>query len=126
MEREELFIHSQEFDCSGVNIGSLFPNLPDKYKSLDAFKSYSLFQYLEMLYIISELSSAGVNQITFLLPNAEYKYYKFDFFSHDIKRILSINIVIKFLSFRYTKHITSRPYNSGKEIVSKLTCDLLM
>ncbi len=105
----------------------------------DVSQAYSVLQYLEGCLIVEEILARVVcgrqstdQQIVFVLPNDELKYYRDEHssFQQDVEFLLAkrceelnirnLNLSIKFLSFRYGTQVEHRPYNApGKVIRSR-------
>ncbi len=120
--RESLRLASDSFKASGMTIGTLFnrecPAIEAIYE-LDSAKSYSVLQYIEILFLIEmalEKRNGMVKTIKFILPNDESKYYN-DALIEDLTRFLKArnrqvdNLTIEVNCFIFGNDISHRPYN---------------
>lgn len=135
--RTELYEVSKDYKNSNTTIKDIFGNIQifDDIKDKDSAKCYSVFQYIEMLFLISNFvlnnrSNDNVN-LWFLLPNDETKYYTYKYFNNDIVCMLKFMNIdaqpnVNFLPFVYGKKLDHRPYLFGKKYVDKITIDMLI
>lgn len=90
--------------------------------STDTAKCYSVFQFVEMLYIIEKVSAYVVSselKINFVLPNDELKYYdvmKLMKSLSEFLTIMDVKIRIDFTPFEYGSKMSDRPYNDGETV----------
>lgn len=109
----------------------------------DVGKVYSVFQYLEgcllvetiFLYLLKNKCS-NAQEIVFLLPNDELKYYRdsHSSFRKDLEFLLQkkcntlnledVNLSVKFVSFPFGTKQEDRPYNSPGKVVKKNSLSL--
>lgn len=130
---------SNGYDDAGKTIKDLFegncPALEDIYH-LDTAKTYSILQYIEMLFYIEMIltKKKDIERISFILPNDEFKYYPGNM-SDDISKFLNnsgyrgINLEVQIKCFRYGKEVRLRPYNYPSETVKcteKLTISAIL
>ncbi len=90
--------------------------------TMDTSKCYSVFQFVEMLYIIERVSSHIVSsdlKINFVIPNDESKYYEAGKLLRALSEFLSVmdvKISIVFAPFEYGTELIHRPYNDGETV----------
>lgn len=129
---KRLFSESDHYKESGIKIGDIFGK--DIFKSLsecDSSRCYSFFQYIEGLLIVDHLVKNGANDIVFVLPNDESKYYHEDSFSSNLEEFLLsqdidvTDINVRFLLFKYGTDMHQRPYNDGRDNIKKISIDML-
>jgi hypothetical protein len=133
--RKKLYAPSESFDDKLIKISDIFPPLSilQPIMDLDVAKTYSVIQYLEGLFLVYSLVTNNINQICFLLPNDELKYYSETYFESDLIIFLKLmglptdpNLKVTFVSFTYGSKIRFRPYNAGKESIINLTKEMLI
>lgn len=135
-DRPELYTISEKFNDSQIKLSDIFcpisPNMLHKILHMDTSKIYSVIQYIEAFYLIYISIKKEFRNICFLLPNNEIDYYAYQNFHSDIVKFLSflnLNdklISILFVPFKYTSHIKSRPYNSGRDLISIIDKSLIL
>lgn len=134
LAREELTDASSGYKESGKNLstafGEVFPVIKD-IADRDTSICYSVFQYIEFLYIIRFVlqHKPETSRIRFHLANDENKYYPTSL-TEDLLNFLKgygINhgpLEIYIDCFAYGTDSAHRPYNApGKAIKKKLTID---
>jgi len=95
---------------------------------------YSAVQYVEAIFLVNELISKGVMDITLLLPNDEFDYYigaddsHFEAFQKDLNMVLLLNtegdigdITLNLVPFKYGRRVSDRPYTFKKFTDSKVS-----
>jgi hypothetical protein len=88
---------------------------------------YSPLQYVEAIFLVNELVSRGVRDITLLLPNDEFDYYVgsrnqfLEVFQEDLNKAISLNtegdlpeIKLNLVPFKYGRTAAARPYTFKK------------
>lgn len=131
-----LFTNSIDRKINGILVQDKMPVSALKaIHGMDTAQTYSALQYLEGIYLVKRIVQASQgeeNNIVFLLPNDEYKYYVTPNLSRDMNAVLSnsgilnkkINIFFK--SFQFGKSIKDRPYiMKGKKVNEKTIDDFL-
>lgn len=89
---------------------------------IDTAYAYSPLQYLEGIYLAKTIinSSNTKQNIIFMLPNDEYKYYTSPSLQEDLNKIIKRDSNIIFVNFKYGDEIYKRPYISKAKKVNKL------
>lgn len=124
--KEELFNLSKDKKKTGKKIiETLGQSIDPQIDHMDMSQVYSTFQYLELFFLIEQLTQdqkSGTKKLVFILPNDEYKYYIH--FPEDItyfQKYLSnpdndqCLIEIEFYFYQYGKDIKNRPYDFSKK-----------
>lgn len=128
-KRESLLSPSAEFASVGWTIGERFeqacPALEPLYE-LDCAKTYSVIQYIEFMFLVAKMLEQGedVNQIRFVLPNDEAKYY-IEALESDLQQFLALSKIshgsgLKVIidCFDYSSEMMHRPYNAPTKVVN--------
>lgn len=126
--RDALFKISEKFPDSSITISDVFKDCLDTAlleklgidPNKDTSKIYSVFQYIELLWIINNILTKDIqfqNTIVFILPNDELKYYPLTYLYDDICNYCDniywkCRINIKLYCFKYGDKLSDRPYNS--------------
>lgn len=133
--RDDIYKVSDDYEKSNIPIKQIFGDagIVKSIENLDCGKSYSAFQYFEIIYLLWMIATADDKdkmRVCFVLPNDETKYYKFNFLKDDIESFLKFkninkNIVVDIISFQYGNKIGQRPYNAGQARTNNITKDML-
>ena len=136
LRREFINKPSENFTPCGTSLGQIFNNkaeLLTEFFKIDTCKCYSNIQYLEAFFLIEKAIEKSLQEnnetvnVVFILQNDELKYYynKMNDFQEDLKFFInstnkrSLDVNVKFISFKYGNENHHRPYNSPGAVFGK-------
>lgn len=126
LQRPELWVASPNREACEQSLstimGEVFP-LIEGIEGVEAAKCYSVFQYIEFLFLVKSIlqQKPGTQTIRFHLPNDENKYY-FESLTADLRCFLSCygirstGLKIDIDCFKYGEHAWERPYSGAKQL----------